>query len=128
MKHILIVDDEQIIASAIQRSILRSEMGSECNISIANNGVDAISILQKSVESGKQFDLVILDLLMPKLNGGEVLDWIQQYCPITKVIMMTAFGDPNTKNDLIQRGAKMVLLKPFEDILAFPKLIKELTD
>ncbi len=116
MPRVLVVDDEKIISSSIARVLARAAH----TVSTANNGLEALAILQK-----ESFDLVILDLLMPEIGGGEVLDWLHSNRPQTRVILMTAYGDQHLKEDLHRRGAARVLAKPFDDILQFPKIVED---
>ncbi len=116
MPKVLVVDDEKIISGSIARVLLRA--GHEVNT--AGNGIEALETLQHS-----RFDIVILDLLMPEIGGAEVLDWLHANVPATKVLMMTAYGDPQLKEDLHRRGATRVLAKPFQDILKFPLILEE---
>lgn len=113
MAKILVVDDEKIISSSLARILKRAEH----EVEIANNGVEAA----QKVDSG--FDLVIMDLLMPEVGGAEVLDLFKKRSPSTKMIMMTAYGDHSVKDDLLSRGASLVLAKPFDDITKIPDLV-----
>jgi CheY-like chemotaxis protein len=115
---ILVVDDEKIISGSLQRVLVRA--GHE--VLVANNGVDALQLLTHD----KNFDLLFLDLLMPEIGGGEVLDYVKKAVPQAKVLMMTAYGDLTVKEDLMSRGALRVLAKPFDDITLIPQLIAEL--
>jgi CheY-like chemotaxis protein len=115
---ILVTDDEKIISGSLQRVLVRA--GHE--VVVANNGIEALRILGDD----KNFDLLFLDLLMPEIGGGEVLDFVHQAMPQAKVLMMTAYGDMSVKEDLVRRGALRVLAKPFDDITAIPGLVKEL--
>ena len=120
MKKILVVDDEKMIASAIQRVLQKAGH----TVELAHNGVEAIKKLE-STQPGT-YDLIIMDLLMPEINGSDVLDWITIHRTGQKVIMMTAYGDNTTRQDLLKRGASDVLTKPFDDIMVFPKLVENI--
>lgn len=110
MAKVLIVDDEQDIAELI--SDVLTDEGFETTIQ--NNGEDAVSIIEKEV-----FDLIILDIMMPKMNGTEVCRQIRDKinCPI---IFVTA------KNQLLDKlvgfeiGADDYITKPFtiEELVA----------
>lgn len=115
MSRILVVDDERIISSSLQRILVRA--GHE--VLIANNGIEAIRIL----DEGSAPDLLFVDLLMPEIGGGEVLDFARKKLPNAKILMMTAYGDASVKEGLLARGAVMVLAKPFEDITLIPELV-----
>ncbi len=117
MKKILVVDDEKIISTSLQRVLLRAGHA----VTIANHGLEAIQILETQTD----FDLLFVDLLMPEIPGGTVLDYCRKKLPHAKVLMMTAYGDSSVKEDLLNRGASRVLTKPFEDITAMPALVAE---
>lgn len=117
MANILVVDDEKIISGSIQRVLVRAGH----TITIANNGLEAI----QQIDAAKSpFDLIFMDLLMPEVGGSEVLDIAKSRMPSCKVLMMTAYGDPSAREDLIRRGATRVLSKPFEDMTKIPDLVK----
>lgn len=116
MAKLLIVDDEKIISHSLQRVLARAGH----DIQVANNGIDAIHIISQD----SKFDLIFLDLLMPEIGGAEVLRFIKQKNASTKVLMMTAYGDNNAKEELIKAGATMVLSKPFDDIMQIPALVE----
>ncbi|MGE3261286.1 MAG: response regulator [Bacteriovoracia bacterium] len=115
---ILVVDDEKIISSSLQRVLTRA--GHE--VMVANNGVEALRIISEN----KKFEVVFLDLLMPEIGGAEVLDFAKRAMPQAKVLMMTAYGDLSVKEDLVARGALRVLAKPFDDITLIPQMVTEL--
>ncbi len=115
---ILVVDDEKIISGSLQRVLSRA--GHE--VVVANNGIEAIRI----ISGDKNFQLLFLDLLMPEIGGGEVLDFAKKNIAGVQVLMMTAYGDLSVKEDLIKRGASRVLAKPFEDITLIPQLAAEI--
>ena len=114
---ILVVDDEKIISSALQRILARAGH----QISVANHGVEAMQLIESEKEP---FDFCFLDLLMPEISGATVLDLVKKKMPSTKVFMMTAYGDVGVKEDLIKRGAAQVLAKPFDDITKIPDLLR----
>jgi CheY-like chemotaxis protein len=120
MSRIIVVDDEKIISSALHRILARA--GHE--VSVANNGIEAIKLL----EAAPGVDLMFVDFLMPEIGGGEVLDYAKKKFPAAKVLMMTAYGDANTKDNLLSRGATRVLAKPFEDITKIPELVGKIID
>jgi len=117
MSQILVIDDERIISLSLQRILSRAGH----IVQVANNGMEAIQLL----EPGPPPDLIFLDLLMPEIGGGEVLDFAKKKYPLTKILMMTAYGDSGVKDGLIARGAHTVLAKPFDDITAIPDLVNE---
>lgn len=105
--HILIVDDEPI-----NQHVLRNHLDSDYYaITPAMNGEEALAAL----ESGKHFDLVLLDIMMPRMSGYEVCEQIREkYLPSElPIIMVTA---KNLVKDLVaglNTGANDYLAKPF---------------
>ena len=67
-KQILIVDDEEIVV----RSCLRILAGDEFDVDVANNGLEALVKINEH-----DYDMVILDIMMPKMNGIEVLQRVK---------------------------------------------------
>ncbi len=79
-KRILIVDDEEIVV----RSCLRILSADEYELAVANNGLEALAKINE-----EDFDMVILDIMMPKMNGIEVLQRVKESHPDIDVIMIT---------------------------------------
>ena len=102
---ILVVDDEEAL-----RTVLSSELASEgYQVESASDGDEAISIVQK-----KQFDLVLLDIKMPKVDGFEVLKFIKKNHPQLRVIMLTAFADLKNAIESKKLGAEDFISKPYD--------------
>jgi DNA-binding response OmpR family regulator len=101
---ILLIDDEQRILNFVARG-LRSE-GLE--VDVAADGKEG---LQRALVS--QYDLVILDLLMPGLDGMAVLQGILERKPNQSVIVLSALADTTSKVRSLELGAEDYLAKPF---------------
>ena len=102
---VLVVDDEDAL-----RSVLSTELISEgYTVDTAPDGDDAITILQQ-----KAFDLVLLDIKMPRVDGFEVLRFIKQRYPNTKVIMLTGFADLKNAIESKKLGAEDFVSKPYD--------------
>ncbi|WP_139489307.1 sporulation transcription factor Spo0A [Brevibacillus dissolubilis] len=85
-------------------------------IGVAYNGNDVLRILEESVP-----DVIILDIIMPHLDGLAVLEQIQamRLSPQPKIIMLTAFGQEDVTKKAQELGASYYILKPFDmDVLA----------
>ena len=84
------------------------------NIAIATNGLEALSVLHS-----KPFDLVLLDIMMPDLNGYEVLERMRSSPALRNipVIMVSAIGELDSVVRCIELGAEDYLPKPFEPTL-----------
>jgi len=101
---IVVVDDEAVARVSLAE-ILRLE-GYE--VSTAASGEEALSLLGKS----GPFDLMVLDLKMPGMDGLEVTEAVQGQSPGTVIILLTAFGKLETAIQAIRQGAHDYLLKP----------------
>jgi DNA-binding NtrC family response regulator len=104
-KKILVVDDEDSL-----RTVLSTELASEgYDVGTAADGDDAITELGKKV-----FDLILLDIKMPRMNGFEVLKHVKDKHPRTKVIMLTGFADLKNAIESKKLGAEDFVSKPYD--------------
>ncbi len=103
MSHILIVDDEMKIREIIKKYAVFE--GHE--VSEASCGLDAVSICRD-----KQFDIIILDIMMPDLDGFSVCKEIRKVCN-TPVIMLSARGEEYDKIHGFEVGVDDYVVKPF---------------
>jgi two-component system sensor histidine kinase/response regulator len=101
---ILLVDDEESF-----RMMLRDTMEDEGyeNITMAADGGEAIELLKK-----QQYDLVILDIVMPLVSGFGVLHFIHDNVAATKVIMLTAYAEMRLAVEAKELGAADFIAKP----------------
>ncbi len=102
---ILVVDDEDAL-----RSVLSSELVNEgYEVRTAADGDEAIAELTKT-----PFDLVLLDIKMPRVNGFEVLKHIREGNNPTKVVMLTGFADLKNAIESKKLGADDFVSKPYD--------------
>ncbi|MBI4709698.1 MAG: sigma-54-dependent Fis family transcriptional regulator [Nitrospirae bacterium] len=102
---VLVVDDQKSI-----REILEIFLKSEgFSVSAADNGMTALDIMKNDI-----FDLVITDMKMPKLNGIDLLRNIKEIAPNTIVVIITAFGTPESAVEAMKLGAFDYIQKPFK--------------
>ncbi len=101
---ILIVDDEPKIRSFIGRALASAGYATD----FSGNGADAVASALKT-----RYDLVILDLVMPDLDGRQVLGKLLAARPDQAVIVLSCVADVAAKVDLLERGAQDYLTKPF---------------
>lgn len=78
-----------------------------------------------SIKSGN-FDIVLLDIMMPQKDGLEVLKEIKAASPETKVLMMTAYSSLDRVLDSHKIGAEGYVMKPFESLMTVEKKVKEI--
>ncbi len=101
---ILIVDDEKVIREGVERALA----GKGYTISKAENGERGIEMIQ---EEG--FDIVLLDLMMPGIDGFGVLEWVKTNEPHIQVIVVTGFATVSKAVTAMKRGAFDFVGKPF---------------
>lgn len=102
-KRVLIVDDEQSI-----RELLERFFGLSFTVSSAENGLKAIEELEKN-----PYDLMLLDIMMPGIDGQEVLKRIKGKYPNMKVVIMTGYSLKDKITQCLQEGAATCIYKPF---------------
>ncbi|NCO59648.1 MAG: sigma-54-dependent Fis family transcriptional regulator [Deltaproteobacteria bacterium CG_4_8_14_3_um_filter_51_11] len=103
-RKILIVDDEAVVRKAVERALQTRGITPRS----ASNGKEALGFL-----AGQRFDLVLLDIRMPDMDGMELLQIIKSKHPSTEVIMITGYPTIETAVDCIKLGATDYLVKPF---------------
>ena len=104
-RRILVVDDEDAL-----RTVLSGELVSEgYDVRTAADGDEAVSSLEK-----EGFDLILLDIKMPRMNGFEVLKFVKEKFPKTKVVMLTGFADLKNAIESKKLGAEDFVSKPYD--------------
>jgi DNA-binding response OmpR family regulator len=103
--HILLVDDEPAITSNLSAYLNRSGYVT----SIAEDGEEALLKVEQN-----QPDLIVLDVLMPKMDGREVLRQLRQEDDWTPVILLTQVGEASERAMALEEGADDYLNKPFD--------------
>jgi len=104
---ILVVDDEKIIAD-ITREMLE---GLGYQVLIAYSGHDAIEIYKANQQ---EIALVILDMIMPVMGGGETFDRIKSFNSGIKVILSSGYSLNSQAREIMERGVRSFLQKPFK--------------
>ena len=100
---IMVVDDEQAILRLLSRTLEPEGYG----VILADNGSSALALLEEHTP-----DLVILDIMMPGLDGFQVVNLIRQRSNVP-IIMLTARGEVTTLRDALSLGADDYVRKPF---------------
>lgn len=111
---ILVVDDEP----GMRKSLADILLDEGYEVKLAEDGLEAVRIC-----SQEPCDVVIMDVLMPGLNGVEAFRRIRRHNPGTRVILMSAFGVDDLKYQALEEGAIAFLEKPL-DLEAVLDLIK----
>src|SRR4051794_23996832 len=101
---ILVVDDEPSIREFLQIMLKREKM----LVDIACDGEEALKLLNE-----KNYDLVISDIKMPKVDGLELLSRVKAKDPHAIMLMITAHGSTELAVEAMKKGAYDFLTKPF---------------
>lgn len=102
-KKVLVVDDEKLIVKGIRFSLEQDGMDVDC----AYDGEEAVEAAKKT-----NYDVVLLDVMLPKLDGFEVCQQIREFSDMP-IIMLTAKGDDMDKILGLEYGADDYITKPF---------------
>jgi DNA-binding NarL/FixJ family response regulator len=109
----LIVADDHALIRAGTRTILESEPDLQV-VGEADNGQKAVELCERLHP-----DLVLMDMWMPEMDGLEATSRIKESCPVTSVLVMTAYPSPDNLMDAVRAGAAGYVLKsaPFEQLV-----------
>lgn len=116
---IAIVDDETEILNVLSRFLTRNP---DFSVNTYSNPVSAVA----SVDN--KYDLILLDIMMPQMNGLEALEKIKSKNPEQKVIMMTAYSTLDKVLKSHKEGATNYVMKPFDSLQALEKKIIEVLE
>lgn len=105
MNKILIVDDDDEIRELLEFDLSKSGYST----TVANNGLDGLNIALNN-----DFDIVLLDVMMPKMNGFQVCHNIKMVKPDLPILLLTAKGTIQDKTQGFNLGADDYLVKPFD--------------
>lgn len=100
---VLVVDDEEVVRLSYARSLASDH----CKVEMVSNGRDALQAMGRA-----PFDVVLLDLLMPGMNGMAVLSTIKKRWPESEVIIITGYPALETAKEAVTLGAYDYLAKP----------------
>ncbi len=103
MSRVLVVDDEKLIVKGIRFSLEQDNYQVDC----AYDGEEALELAKTNT-----YDIVLLDVMLPKLNGFEVCQQIREFSNVP-IIMLTAKGDDMDKILGLEYGADDYITKPF---------------
>ncbi len=117
---VLLVDDEEMILEAVQAML--EKLG--YRIVIAEGGKQAVDAIQRK---GDEIDLVILDLIMPDMEGGKVFDRIKEIRPQIPVILSSGYAINGQADEIMKKGCNGFIQKPF-DIFELSQKVRKILD
>ncbi|RJT30097.1 response regulator [Mesorhizobium waimense] len=109
---ILVVDDEPDVEPLFRQQFRRDIRASRFTMEFAQSAVDALEQIDHA--EGVTLILVLSDINMPGVSGLELLPKIKVLRPDVPVIMITAYGDAETKRKALENGAEALLTKPID--------------
>ncbi|MFH1673886.1 MAG: PAS domain S-box protein [Pseudomonadota bacterium] len=119
-ENILLIDDEEVVRN-LGKDILE-EKG--YNVILAYDGVEAIDVYEKQKD---KIDLIILDMIMPKMGGIETFDRLQSINPAAKVIVSSGYSSDGQYQAVLKKGAKNFIQKPY-NIYELYKMVRQVLD
>ncbi len=105
--NVLVVDDEPGVRDIVKTYLEYGKM----NVTAAADGDEALRLAEK-----KEFDVVLSDIMMPRMNGLTLASEIHRIQPDTMIILMTGYASVNTAVEAIKRDVFDYILKPFQNM------------
>lgn len=109
---VMVVDDEQDVKPLFEQRFRREIRAREVEFIFAFSAEDALEILKQS--NAADVMLILSDINMPGMTGLELLKMVKEQFPYLKVMMITAYGDVETRDRALGYGAADFLTKPLD--------------
>jgi CheY-like chemotaxis protein len=109
---ILVVDDEADVEALFRQQFRRDLRGGRFTMEFAQSAPAALQCIEAAVDAS--LILILSDINMPGMSGLELLPKAKALRPDVPVIMITAYGDAETKRKALERGAEALLTKPID--------------
>ena len=109
---VLVVDDEPDVDALFRQQFRRDLRAQRFIMDFAASAADALTRIARPIE--QTLILILSDINMPGMTGLEMLPKVREMRPNVPVIMITAYGDPETKRKAIASGATGLLTKPID--------------
>ena len=109
---VIVVDDESDVVDLFRQQFRRDLRAGRFEMDFASSASDAL--MQIANASARPLILILSDINMPGMTGLDMLPKIKKIRPEVPVIMITAYGDDQTRKQAIERGAAGLLTKPID--------------
>jgi CheY-like chemotaxis protein len=109
---VLVVDDEPDVEELFRQQFRRDLRAQRFAMEFATSAADALARVASILD--QPLILILSDINMPGMTGLEMLPKVKELRPDVPVIMITAYGDPDTKRKAIEGGAEGLLTKPID--------------
>ena len=123
---ILVVDDETDVADLFRQQFRRELRSGRFVMDFAHSAADALERI--SVPEGTSLILMFSDINMPGMSGLELLPKVKAIRPDVPVIMITAYGDTETRRKALEGGAAGLLTKPIDFAVLREEVDRRLAD
>ncbi len=117
--HVLLAEDDDFVCEMVADML--GELG--CEVTVCRDGGEALEIFKKS---WKSFDIVLLDMVMPVMNGREVYISMKEINPEVVVILSTGFILNGEAQEILDLGVKGFIQKPFVRAELLQKILEVL--
>ena len=112
---VLVVDDEPDVEALFRQQFRRDLRAERFIMDFANSAPDALARVGSTFEHS--LILILSDINMPGMTGLEMLPKVKQMRPEVPVIMITAYGDPDTRRKALENGASGLLTKDRKSVV-----------
>jgi CheY-like chemotaxis protein len=109
---VLVVDDEPDVEALFRQQFRRDLRAQRFVMDFANSAADALTRIAATIE--QSLILILSDINMPGMTGLELLPKVKEIRPDVPVIMITAYGDAETRRKALEGGASGLLTKPID--------------
>ena len=109
---VLVVDDEPDVEALFRQQFRRDLRAQRFVMDFASSAPDALARIAETIE--QSLILILSDINMPGMTGLEMLPKVKEIRPEVPVIMITAYGDPDTRRKALEGGASGLLTKPID--------------
>jgi CheY-like chemotaxis protein len=109
---VLVVDDEPDVEALFRQQFRRDLRAERFVMDFANSAADALARIASTI--GQTLILILSDINLPGMTGLEMLPKVKEIRPEVPVIMITAYGDAETKRKAMEGGAEGLLTKPID--------------
>jgi CheY-like chemotaxis protein len=109
---VLVVDDEPDVEELFRQQFRRDLRAQRFVMDFANSAADALARIASTI--GQTLILILSDINMPGMTGLEMLPKVKEIRPEVPVIMITAYGDAETRRKAVESGAEGLLTKPID--------------
>jgi two-component system, cell cycle sensor histidine kinase and response regulator CckA len=117
---VLLVDDEEMVLNAVEQMLKKMDY----EVLLASTGQEALDLYKGNKD---KIDIVLLDMVMPGIGGGETYDKMKEIDPELKVLLLSGYSVDGQATEILKRGCNGFIQKPY-DMKELSQTIKEILD